>query len=156
MKIGILSMRMIWVLAIGLLSVTELLSGTFCLFVLVCGACAGFFSEICGVSWMIQLFVATIVTLVGLLVLLRFKKDEKHHMIVNHPIGLDINQYIFVETWQCFGNTTRARYRGSEWYVQYIGNKDKALLSTGWFVIKDIDGITLLVLDVEKSNSITG
>lgn len=146
--------RVFWVFLSGLLTVAELLSGTFFLLILALGALAGFFSTFFIFSIAIQLFIVMLIALTGLFFLLyiyaqktcNFISADLKEQITTEAICFDLGKRIFIEKWDDIGNT-RARYRGSEWFVRYVTNKQEKTPDTGWFFICGIDGITLLVSD---------
>lgn len=145
-----------WSFAIGLLIIVELLSGTFFLLILAFGALAGFLCAIFDLSLAAQMFGAILVVLIGLFFIWHYKYKRtkalvmliKKEGIENDFMGFDLGKPLFVEKWDATGHA-RARYRGSEWFVRYLENKRGRVPAKGWFLIRGIDGITLLVSELD-------
>ncbi len=100
-----------WIAAVTLIAV-ELLVGSFYLLVIGLAVACGGLAALLGASDPLQWLVASVLGVIGTLVLRRWKR----RLMARTPAqpGLDIGAQVQVMTWGP-GHTARVSYRGSSW-----------------------------------------
>jgi membrane protein implicated in regulation of membrane protease activity len=138
---------MIWFVAVCVLVVLEMASGTFYLLMLAIGVAAGGIAAILDASGVWQCVIAAFVAAVATAALYRSRYGRSGQLAAarNPDVNLDIGQTIMVDEWrEAASAPPRARvpYRGALWDVDLAAGSQPL---TGVFVIEEIRGSCLIV-----------
>ena len=138
---------MIWFVAVCVLVVLEMASGTFYLLMLAIGVAAGGIAAILDASGVWQCVIAALVAAVatGALYRSRYGKSGQLAAARNPDVNLDIGQTITVDAWrEAASAAPRARvpYRGALWDVELAAGSQPL---AGVFVIEEVRGSCLIV-----------
>jgi membrane protein implicated in regulation of membrane protease activity len=132
-----------WWIAVGVLVVAELLTGTFYLLMIALGFIAGALAHLFGASLEVQLGLAAVVALAAVVLLRRSRfgrRGVRREASVNPDVNLDIGTTLTVEAWQ--DRHARTQYRGAEWDVELApGEREDARV----YVIAAVRGSRLIV-----------
>lgn len=165
----------LWWAGAGVLLVVELLSGTFYLLMIALGFAAGGLARLAGLAWSGQLVIAAALAMLAIGGVRAWRRRGKRTAGVsavpsNSPgrvlrndgaddgiddaaqddparigtadaaMNLDIGASVYVMHWE--GGRGRARYRGADWNVALAPG---VVESVGWYRIRGIDGICLIL-----------
>ena len=132
-----------WWVAVGVLVIAELGSGTFYLLMLALGAAAAALGAYAGLDRTGQLVVAAVVG--GGAVTGWYFNRRRYAATAptasNHDVNLDIGARIHVSHWNADG-TARVHYRGAEWDVRYQGTGTPI---PGEYFVRALQGSKLLL-----------
>ncbi len=141
----------IWLVAALVLVGAEMLTGTFYLLVIAVGAATGGAAAWLGASLATQFIIASVVGLVGVALLNRWKSVQPSPETTEQ--SLDVGASVHVESWNEDGSA-RVLYRGTQWNARLV---TAATPRTNPMYIQATDGSTLLISDQtpNRSTSIT-
>lgn len=127
----------LWVAIAAVLVAAELLTGTFMLLVIALAFAAGGLLAWSGASLPVQFLAASVVGVVGTVLLRRFRRRPAP--AANVDIHLDIGQRVFVDGWNTASKppTARVTYRDSPWDAELAAGSRP---EPGYFVIRGIRG----------------
>ena len=125
-----------WFILASVLIALEIFTGTFYLLVFGGAAGAAGFAAMYGYPLVVQLIVAAVIGVIGLVWLRRRPKIQRPADDV-----LDIGQAVEVSTW-LDNNTARVRYRGTEWDARLM---DGETVQPKYCIIHEIRGNTLIL-----------
>ncbi len=101
----------VWFIMALVLLGLEMATGTFYMLVLSVAVASGGVAALAGFEPHLQLAIAAVAGVFGIIILNRIKKVRPAHAA---NIGMDIGQPVRVVTWNADG-TARVQYRGAEW-----------------------------------------
>jgi membrane protein implicated in regulation of membrane protease activity len=132
-----------WWVAVGLLGVAEIFTGSFYLLVFALGALAAALLAMMGIAWPWQLLAAAAVSAAGWL----WVHKRRLAKPLNDAQSLDLGETVQVTQWQ--GQLGLCQYRGAQWQVEWQGVGDAQInsetLQPGVFKIRAIRGNRLVV-----------
>jgi membrane protein implicated in regulation of membrane protease activity len=144
----------IWILAAGALLILEMFTGTLYLLMVSIGLAAGGIAALAGADIPGQFVTAALVGIIATYGLRRskFGKIRNEDVSRDPNVNLDIGQTLVIAEWQKTGNgaySTRAMYRGAMWDVDLLPG---STATPGQFVIHEVRGSRLIVIDAAISN----
>lgn len=134
-----------WWIVAGVLIGLELATGTFYLLMLAFGLAAAALAASLGASHTVQFTVAAVVG-GGAVTLWHFIRSSRtaNPSRSNPDVNLDIGNLVHVSHWRADG-TARVHHRGAPWDARFEGAEGAAALQPGDYVIRAIDGATLVL-----------
>ncbi|MBN3769773.1 NfeD family protein [Burkholderia lata] len=113
-----MSGHLFWWVAVGVLVVAELLTGTFYLLMIALGFLAGGLLQLAGFAPHVQFGAAAAVAIVAMVVLRRsgLGRKQKRDTSTNPDVNLDIGATVTVDAWR--DGRARVQYRGADWDVE--------------------------------------
>lgn len=136
--------KYLWWLAAIVLGILELTTGSFYLLVIALGLASAGVAAMLGLSFSVQLLVAAVVSVVGSMLVRRFRSLAPKHVSPDQSpdLNLDIGQTVMVEGWSPDG-TTRVLYRGAPWQAMLLPGHPA---TTGPYRIHAIQGSQLVLI----------
>lgn len=138
----------LWWLAAIVLGILELTTGSFYLLVIALGLASAGVAAMLGFGFPIQLLVAALVSVLGSVLVHRFRslapKDVSPEQ--SPDLNLDIGQSVIVESWAPDG-TTRVIHRGAPWQAMLLPGHPAR---QGLYRIHAIQGSQLVLIPVES------
>ncbi len=129
----------IWLVAALVLVGAEMLTGTFYLLVIAVGGATGGAAAWLGAGVTTQFIVASVVGLVGVALLNRWKSVQPSRETTEQ--SLDVGASVHVESWNEDGSA-RVLYRGTQWNARLVS---AATPRTNPMYIHATEGSTLLI-----------
>lgn len=127
-----------WVLA-GVLVAAELSTGSFYLLVLALSAAAAALGAHAGLSFTLQLVVASVTALLGTSVWYQYRRRTRAERVpaqADRNVNLDVGETVQVQAWDAQGHC-QVQYRGAQWRARYAGEGQP---QPGVFRIKALNG----------------
>lgn len=139
-----MALHYVWFVAVVVLVIAELATGTFYLLMVALGLAAGGLAALVGLEPSAQTLVAALVAVIGIVLLrrTRFGRLRRGNAAADPGVNLDIGQELEVPVWDTY-RRARVPYRGADWTVELAPGADAA---PGRFRIVEIRGSTLIVL----------
>ena len=140
----------IWLVAALVLVGAEMLTGTFYLLVVAVGVATGGAAAWLGASLTTQFIIASVIGLVGVAVLNRWKSVQPSPTAPEQ--SLDVGASVHVESWNEDG-TARVLYRGTQWNARLV---TATTLRTNPMYIHATEGSTLVLsnhLTIESTSN---
>ncbi len=138
-----MALWLIWVLAASALIIVEVFTVSFYLLLAAIGALVAAFAAYLGFELAFQIFIASIVTLIGWTALHKFRPQVKHpDSRANPDLNMDIGASVRIKGIDANGDLI-VSHRGANWAAQ-IENGEAANLSLDYQIIK-IDGAKLIL-----------
>ncbi|CAG2144012.1 NfeD family protein [Cupriavidus numazuensis] len=139
-----MALHYVWFVAVVVLVIAELATGTFYLLMVALGLAAGGLAALAGLEPSAQTLVAALVAVIGIVLLrrTRFGRLRRGNAAADPGVNLDIGQELEVPVWDTY-RRARVPYRGADWTVELAPGADAA---PGRFRIVEIRGSTLIVL----------
>jgi len=137
-----------WFLLAGILTIGELLTGTFYLLMLALGCIAGAVFALLKFHLAWQLIIGAVIGTASIFILRRSKLIKRHYLnsasARNPDINLDIGQTLYINAWQHQDGKyiARVKYRGAMWDVELLAND---IAQIGNYAIREVRGNRLLV-----------
>lgn len=133
----------IWLVAGFVLAIAEIFTGSFYLLVLAAGAFTGAgLAHFCGLSLSETAVAASVVAVLGVAyVHVRLRNSAAAYS--DSSQSLDVGNKVYVEQFR-EDKTGSAMYRGTNWFVQYVGPSD-VVPKPGIYTIAAVNANTLLV-----------
>lgn len=133
---------MSWFVAVAVLLIMELFTGTFYLLMIALGVAAGGIATLAGAGQPAPAVIAAVVGVLATLLLRSSKYGKREKTDPRHDpnINLDIGQRITVNLW--VDGAARVMYRGALWDVELAPG---AKPESGSFTIREIRGSRLIV-----------
>jgi membrane protein implicated in regulation of membrane protease activity len=137
-------MHYLWFVAVAVLVIAELATGTFYLLMVALGLAAGGVAALSGLEPPTQTVVAAVVAIIAIVLLrrTRFGRLRRGNAAADPGVNLDIGQELEVPAWDIY-RRARVPYRGADWTVELAPGPDAA---PGRYRIVEVRGSTLIVL----------
>ncbi len=132
----------IWWLAVVVLVIAEMFSGTFYLIAVAFGLAAAGLAAYLGVAWIAQAAIAAVLCTIGVGWIYFWRKRQPNlHGQTN--LAYDIGQTVHIVHWSDERHA-RVSYRGAEWDAELAGKAQADAARKVWR-IKDIVGSCLII-----------
>lgn len=133
----------LWWVLVGLTLVTELLTGTIYLLMICLGLAAGAIAAHLGLDLPLQIVVAAVVGVLGVLAARRIRRARSSGLpaSADPDMNLDIGETVTVTQWESDG-TSRISYRGTQWTAVL---RPGAMPTPGQYRVVELQGNRLIV-----------
>ena len=135
-----------WFLLAGILTIGELLTGTFYLLMLALGCVAGGVFGLLKFHLAWQLIIGAVTGAASIFILRRSKLIKRNYLnpARDPNVNLDIGQVLYIDSWQHQDGKyiARVKYRGAMWDVELSAGD---IAQVGNYVIREMRGNRLLV-----------
>lgn len=137
-----------WFLLAGILTIGELVTGTFYLLMLALGCIAGGIFALLKFHLAWQLIIGALIGTASIFILRRSKLIKRRYLnsaSARDPnINLDIGQTLYIDSWQHQDGKyiARVKYRGAMWDIDL---SEGDIAQVGNYVIREMRGNRLLV-----------